>query len=471
MKKVAGLLYGLFLSSAFLAQPTENSKAIALAEVFKNSFNSKQHGLFYKQMSPEFQAALSENDYKGFAESVYKDYGKVTTLIYQSIINGTYQFKSMHEKGNLGMYLTLSAAGKLDGFEMRPWEEKKTGLKKYESDNVKKDRLDSLVEVSVKDYMSNEVNCGLSMAVLKNGQIRYYNYGEIKRDAKQLPTPATIYEIGSISKTFTGLLLSKAIEDGKLKLSDDIRNYLPATCKQLQAGKQTITIQHLATHTSGIPGLPDDLMKGKAYNELNPYAHYTKEQVFAFLSKVKIDEIPGKKFDYSNLGMGLLGIILCDVYKKDYETLVQEIIAKPMQMNLVKLNLKPEEENRFAEGYNERGEATPHWDLGTLPGAGGLRSTSESMMQYIQTNMNTNKGFIPDAHQILFEKERDLVGMAWMIRKLKNGNTLVWHNGGTYGFSSFAGFVKEAECAVVILSNSGVGVDTVALGILKGLQN
>ena len=113
---------------------------------------------------------------------------------------------------------------------------------------------------------------------------------------------------------------------------------------------------------------------------------------------------------------------------------------------------------------------TPHWDLGALPAAGALRSTSENMLLYMQANMNADNGFMYQSHQALFEKGRDNVGMAWMILKAKNGDKLIWHNGGTYGFSSFSGFIKEKKCAIVVLSNSGNNTDALALGILKYLQ-
>ncbi len=469
MKKLITFIAAFAISSSLFAQMSRKDKAIKVANQFKLNFNETMDDVFYKLISPAFQKQLSLNDYKSFMADLRKDYGLIKTLNYTTTRNGAHEFKSEHEKLTMALLLDVNEAGLVDGLQIAPFQEKQTIRNEYATDNPKKDSLDLIVDKTVTDYMRTPANCGLSIAIIKEGKISYYNYGEVKRDSKQLPTSKTIYEIGSISKSFTGLILSKAIEEGKLKLNDDIRKYLPASCKNLVAAKQIITIQHLVTHTSGIPSVLDDMMKAP-YDSLNPYANYNKERVMNDLSKVTITELPGIKFKYSNLGMGLLGIILCDVYQKDYETLVQDVIVKQEGMKIAKINLTAEEKTYFAEGYNDMGVNTPHWDLGALPAAGALRSTSEDMLQYMQANMNADKGFMYQSHQVLFEKERDKAGMAWAIIKTKAGNTLVWHNGGTFGFSSFAGFIKEKKCAVVVLSNSGNNVDALALGILKYLQ-
>jgi CubicO group peptidase (beta-lactamase class C family) len=469
MKKLLTFIATVAISTSLFAQMTNKDKAIKVAEEFKLNFNQAKDETFYKLISPEFQKQLSLKDYKSFMADLRKDYGLIKKINYSVTRNGTHEFKSEHEKLTMALLLNVNEAGLVNGLQIAPFQEKQTIRKEYATDNPKKDSLDIIVDKTVKDYMQTPANCGLSIAVLKEGKTTYYNYGEVKRDSKQLPNSKTIYEIGSISKSFTGLLLAKAIEDGKLKLQDDIRKYLPASCKNLMAAKSVITIQHLVTHTSGIPSVIDNMMKAP-YDSLNPYSNYNKERVMNDLSKLTITEISGIKFKYSNLGMGLLGIILCEVYQKDYETLVQEIIVKQAEMKVAKINLNDEEKLHFAEGYNEMGMSTPHWDLGALPAAGALRSTSEDMLLYMQANMNADKGFMYQSHQVLFEKERDKAGMAWMIVKTKVGNTLVCHNGGTFGFSSFAGFIKEKKCAVVVLSNSGNNADALALGILKYLQ-
>ena len=335
MKKLLTFIASIAISTSLLAQMTSKDKAIKVAEQFKLNFNQTTDGVFYKRISPEFQKQLSLNDYKSFMSELRKDYGLIKAISYITFKNGAYEFKSEHEKSSMLLSLYIADNEMVDGLQIQPYQEKQTIRKEYATDNPKKDSLDLIVDKTVKDYMQTPANCGLSIAVLKDGKTTYYNYGEIKRDSKQLPNSKTIYEIGSISKSFTGLLLAKAIEDRKVKLDDDIRKFLPASCKNLVAAKSIITIQHLVTHTSGIPSVLDNMMKAP-YDSINPYANYTKERVMSDLSKLIITEKPGVKFNYSNLGMGLLGIILSEVYQKDYESLVQEIIVKQTGMNIAK---------------------------------------------------------------------------------------------------------------------------------------
>lgn len=466
-------LYMLFTALAIhngKAQVNTKTRCIELTEQFKQTFNQKSPETFYKLLSADFQKQFSLKDYKGFVTEIWNQYGELKTTTWVSAENDGHIFKNEHQKGVLQFNLVCNNKGLIDGLQMQPFEEKKVEPRTvYATDNLKTDSLALLVDKVVTDYMRTPANCGLSIAVFKNNETTFYNYGETARGTKQLPNTKSIYEIGSVTKVFTGLLLAKAIEDKKVKLEDDIRLYLPSACKKLEAGAQAITLRHLVTHTSGIPSVPDDLFTGK-FDSLNPYIHYNKDRIIHFLSKLKITEKPGKKMEYSNLGMGLLGIILADVYKQTYETLVQSMIATPLNLKTVKMSLSTDEQNQFVKGYNSDGEHTPHWDLGDLGGAGGLRSTPQDMMQFMIANLNSTLPFIKAAQQSLFQAERDNLGMAWVIQKTKAGHTLIWHNGGTYGFSSFAGFVKEKNSAVVILSNSGNPVDAMALSILKYIQ-
>ncbi len=470
MKKYLYMLFTALAIHNGKAQVNVKDRCIELTEQFKQTFNQQKDEAFYKLLSKDFQKQLTLKDYIGFTNDIRSQFGELKTSAWLRAENGGHVFKNEHKNSTLLFNIVCNDKGLIDGLQMQPLTEKKVEPRNnYATDNLKTDSLGLLIDKVVTDYMRTPANCGLSIAVFKNNETTFYNYGETARDTKQLPNSKSIYEIGSITKVFTGLLLAKAIEDKKVKLEDDIRLYLPSTCKKLMAGNQIITLQHLVTHTSGIPSVPDDMFTGK-FDSLNPYIHYNKERIIRFLSKLSITEKPGKKMEYSNLGMGLLGIILADVYKQTYEALVQSMIVTPLNLTTVKMSLNGNEQSQFVNGYNSDGESTPHWDLGDLCGAGGLRSTPKDMLQFMIANLNATLPFIKVAQQSLFQTERDNIGMAWVIQKTKARNTLVWHNGGTYGFSSFAGLVKEKNCAVVILSNSGNSVDAMALSILKYIQ-
>jgi CubicO group peptidase (beta-lactamase class C family) len=339
----------------------------------------------------------------------------------------------------------------------------------YLTDNKMITGLDSLVERTVVDFMQSPQNCGLSIGIIKDSATYFYNYGETKRNNKNLPDKNSIYEIGSISKTFCGIILAYAVGEGKIKLEDDIRKYLPEHYSNLEMNKQFIQIKHLANHTSGLPRLPDNLKDQPDFNLLNPYKNYSKKMVFEFLKTVKLDHEPGDVCEYSNFGMGLLGMILENVYNLPFEEIIKKKICLPNKMNSTLINVSQEQLTFLTDGYNSAGVLTQHWDLGVFVSAGGIKSSTDDMLSYLRFNMNEEDAALKLAHRSTYNNGSN-VALAWHIIKTKLGNELVWHNGATFGYSSFCGFIKEKKCAVVVLSNSSTNVDQIGISIFKILQ-
>jgi CubicO group peptidase (beta-lactamase class C family) len=339
----------------------------------------------------------------------------------------------------------------------------------YLTDNKMITGLDSLVERTVVDFMQSPQNCGLSIGIIKDSATYFYNYGETKRNNKNLPDKNSIYEIGSISKTFCGIILAYAVGEGKIKLEDDIRKYLPEHYSNLEMNKQFIQIKHLANHTSGLPRLPDNLKEQPDFNILNPYKNYTKSMAFEFLQTVKLAHEPGDVCEYSNFGMALLGMILEKVYGKSFEEIIKEKICHPNNMNSTLVNLNQEQLKLLTDGHNVAGLSTPHWDLGSLVSAGGIKSTTSDMINYMRYNINEFDAAVKLSHRSTYSNGSN-VALAWHIIKTKLGNELVWHNGATFGYSSFCGFIKEKKCALVVLSNSSTNVDQIGISIFKILQ-
>ncbi len=331
-----------------------------------------------------------------------------------------------------------------------------------------KDVLDSKMDSIVKAFMDNPANCGLSIAVYQNKKITYYNYGEIKRGSKQIPSNKTIYEIGSISKTFTGILLAQAVHDLKVNTNDPVKKYLGDGFDNLAYKGKDIELVHLANHSGRVHRVPFNLAMQPNYDVNNPYKNYNKDMVFAYMKLMKPDTFPGTKSEYSNLGMGLLGIIEEKIYNKTYEELITEYICKPLGMNDTKITVT--DTARFAKGNDGEGHQVPYWDLGALNGAGGIRSTTEDLINYAKANMEETNPVFKLSHQTTFNDARNHLGMAWHITMTKKSNELIWHNGRTAGFGSFCGFIKSKEVAVAVLGNSGNPVDQIAIGILKLLQ-
>lgn len=339
----------------------------------------------------------------------------------------------------------------------------------YLSDNAKLSDLDLLVDSLVKGFMQSSENCGLSIGITVGNKDHFYNYGETQKGTGKMPSKNSVYEIGSVSTTFCGLILAYAVMENKVNPEDDIRKYLPGKYPDLLYSKAPIRIKHLVNHSSGLPVIPGNMLQQEDYDSLNPYKHYKRQQIFDYLKVIKLKQTPGVTCDYSNLGIALLGIILEDVYSKSFEDLVNEKICAPAQMKSCFISSPSSQTDYLTQGYNEKGDATPAWQLGDFAAAGGLHSSSEDLLRYLKLELSETDSAVKLSHQPTFVGRQKLA-FAWFIKRTHDGNTLYWHNGATFGFRSFCGFVKEKNCAVVVLSNSAMDVDYIGIRILNQLQ-
>lgn len=290
------------------------------------------------------------------------------------------------------------------------------------------------------------------------------SYGRLDQKVPGTPGADTVYEIGSISKVFTSLLLADMVKRGEVALDDPVAKYLPKSVKMPSRNGKQITLVDLATHTSGLPRLPSNL---KPANPENPYADYTVDDLYAFLSSYQLTRDPGSKYEYSNLGGGLLGHVLALRGGKDYETLLRERVLAPLHMDSTGIHLTADERARLAPGHTELLERTANWDLPTLAGAGALRSTAHDMLLFLSANL----GFTQTPLAAAMEFQRTAVrrptgapnlgvALGWHILE-HNGNEIIWHNGGTGGYRSWMGFDLKKRIGVVVLSNSANGVDDI----------
>ncbi len=226
--------------------------------------------------------------------------------------------------------------------------------------------------------------------------------------AKQPLDENTVFEIGSVTKVFTTLLLAEMILRGEVALDDPAQKYLPSTVQMPKWRGEEITLFHLATHTSSLPRLPRNVWKTMK-NPSNPYANYQVSDMYEFLSGYKLKRPIGSRVKYSNLGMGLLGHILGLVAGKSYEELVSERILWPLGMNDTSIILRPEQQERLAPGHTLAGKATANWDLPTLAGAGALRSTASDVLRFTAASMNPATSPLAEAVQLcqrLYPKTR-----------------------------------------------------------------
>jgi serine-type D-Ala-D-Ala carboxypeptidase/endopeptidase len=277
----------------------------------------------------------------------------------------------------------------------------------------------------------------------------------------------TVFEIGSISKVFTSTLLADMVRRGEVSLDDPVGKLLPSSVHVPARGGREITLLSLATHTSGLPRLPSNLVPKDASN---PYADYTVEQLYQFLGSYQLGRGIGETYEYSNLGAGLLGHALATKLGKSYEAALAERVLRPLGMKDTVVALTPGLRSRLAVGHGETGDPTANWDLPTLAGAGGIRSTVNDMLTFLAANLGSGPPEILADLGSTHTPRHDTgttghIGLGWHIRSGQNIE-VIWHNGGTGGYHSFAAFDKARGTAVVVLFNSAANIDDIGLHLL-----
>jgi len=280
-------------------------------------------------------------------------------------------------------------------------------------------------------------------------------YGKFAADDARVPDGETIFEIGSVTKVFTSLLLSEMVLDKEVKLNDPIAKYLPPSVHVPTRNGKQITLLDLATHHSGFPREPS-----------HP-SDYTIEQVYDFLNHYELTRDPGAAYEYSNFGAGLLGQILAMRAGTDYETLLRTRITEPLQMTHTAIHPSEEMKANLIDGYHGD-QKTPNVPIHVLAPAGAILSNVDDMLIFLAANMGLIRTPLLPAMKYMLSVRREAspgvqIALGWHI----NNGTLVWHNGGTFGYHAFVGFEPRSKIGIVILSNSAEFTDDMANQILN----
>lgn len=324
-----------------------------------------------------------------------------------------------------------------------------------QAQNVDFSEVEEHIEQKIKDGKLVGIFIGHISA---GGEVHRIAKGTLKAGGSTPVTGQSLFEIGSISKVFTTLVLARVMQENGISLDDEAEQYLPESMSLPEYKDREIVIRDLVTHTSGLPSLPDNMFPE---DSSNPYADYTMEKLKKYLATTELTRAPGSKFEYSNLGLSLVGHILETVTGKEYEQLVIDKIAKPLNMGDTKIMITDTDSSRLAIGHS-KGKTVANWDLPVFEGAGALRSTGNDMMVFLKTQMGNKKSalwpYIQKTQQPLFvieeglSRQTDKIGMGWFYATDKD--TIMWHSGGTGGYRSFIGINKETGSGTVVLSNS-----------------
>ena len=278
-----------------------------------------------------------------------------------------------------------------------------------------------------------------------------------------------VFEIGSITKVFTASILADMASRGEVRLDDPVAKYLPSSAHIPSRNDRQITLLDLVTQSSGLPRMPSNFTPR---DSMNPYADYSVQQLYAFLSSYQLTRDIGATYEYSNLGVGLLGHALALKAGTSYEQLVTRRILTPLQMKETAITLTPALRARLALGHDGDGHVVPNWDLPTLAGAGALRSTAADLLTFLVANLDSTATPLSRTLQQTHGERHATdnpnlkIGLAWHISSRPVGK-IVWHNGGTGGYRSFMGFDPVRRIGVVVLCNNGnENVDDIGFHLL-----
>ena len=303
---------------------------------------------------------------------------------------------------------------------------------------------------------------------------RVVAYGSMGMNDSRPVDGDTLYEIGSITKVFTSLILADMVERGEVALDDPVAKYLPRSVKVPDRNGEPITLYDLSTHRSGLPRMTSNFAPK---NPANPYPDYPVEKLYEFLSGYELKRDIGAEYEYSNLGAGLLLHALARRAGMDYESLLRERVFRPLGMNSTGASLTPALKSRLSTPHTSvfRLAPTSPWDFTeAFAGAGALRSTANDLLTFLAANLGYTRTPLSGAMARMVAVRRDAtdsfkIGLAWRLEPQKDGMEIVWHGGASYGSRTFTGFDPKSRAGVVVLSNynSGSGIDDIGRHVLN----
>jgi serine-type D-Ala-D-Ala carboxypeptidase/endopeptidase len=344
------------------------------------------------------------------------------------------------------------------------------------------DELRARIQPLVQPLLEKKQAVGVIVAVIEGDRKQVFGFGREALDGDKTPDGKTIFEIGSVTKVFTSLALADMAREGLVHLDDPVRRLLPEDVSVASRNGREVTLEDLSTHTSGLPRIPVNSLR--LFTSDDPYAEYKAKELYALLKNWRPTQDIGSKWAYSNLGAGLLGHALARRAGVDYGHLIAGRIAEPLGLKDTRIKLDAEQERRLARPYEAGGTPAARWTFDVLAGCGALHSTADDLLVFLAAEMGLAETKLRAAMDATQEPRRETgqagmrMGLAWLVWKLPKedgGLDLIWHNGGTAGYSSYVGFVRVKNTGVVVLSNAGRSlgsfgaVDSVGAEVLRRL--
>ena len=324
------------------------------------------------------------------------------------------------------------------------------------------------VKENIKRRVDKGINTGIVVGVINSEGSTFFSYGYKSNQNQEPIDENSVFEIASISKTFTGIMLADLVQSGALSLNDPLQSILPKGVIAPTNNLDTIRLINLANHTSGLPRMPANF----DYSCLvNPFADYTEEQLYEFLNQYELTGNIGEQYEYSNYGFGLLGHCLAAKRGMTYNDLLLNTVCEPMKLNDTNTKFTLNMLANLAKGH-KLGVEIGNWDYQScFAGAAGIRSSAKDMLTYLSYNMGLEVCDLSDALTLSHintreEGETPSIGLGWQINEL-DSMQIVWHDGETGGYRSFIGFAKNEDKGVVVLTNSNADINDIGFHLLN----
>ena len=349
----------------------------------------------------------------------------------------------------------------------------------------RRDKIAATVKDNALQLLKDDRFNAVSIAVYYKSVGYINHFGELDKGKGNTPTNETLYEIASVTKTMTGYLLAKAVTDNKIKLSDPVIKYLGSSYNNLSFNTTDVTIQHLLTHTSGLPLNVKGVSELYANSTKNGYqkaqkilSKYTKDSLLNDLKNLKIERLPGTEYSYSNVAPNLLAYILEIVYNTPFITLLNEQLFEPAGMKNTTINLSEKAQTYLANGYNDKGALMPNFikPIQLWGAAGRIKSNAEDLLNYIKFQLKKENSILKESHTKLF-KDTDTIWIGYFWEILDNENGVHFeHHGGLYGSQNWLIIYPKYDFGISVITNSSFPeanqlIKQTALNIFKDLKN
>ncbi len=311
---------------------------------------------------------------------------------------------------------------------------------------------DVIKEVDLR--IKHGVNHSIVVGVFDKGRSNFYTQGWQNKAEKIPVSTDSVYEIGSITKTYTSLLLAIMSEKHGFNINDTVQSHWPKLFKLEDQKNQAITFKHLATHTSGLPRLPGNL---NLFSN-DPYADYGRNEMIKGVIDAQ-PKIAGSKYNYSNFGAGLLGESMAVIGKESYNELIIKHILEPLNLTGTYMTLDTVPKTHLVQGY--AGNSTTNaWRFQALAGAGSIRSSIKDLLAYGVAYLGPNDNHLADAMKLAtsvqYHTDEVKMGLGWHFSH--SGH--LWHNGATGGFSSILIINPNQQKVVAAITNDSISTDT-----------